>query len=107
MKVRDLINSLLDFPLDSDVCIENGYGDDSYDIMSIDFDSESNEGWGGYSVTTIHFSDVISSDDYSILEHDFMGEVVNKDFILRVYDEDNDEFCEMMFDEDSLSFKRV
>lgn len=108
LTVKDLIEALLDFPLDSEVCVENGYGEDSYSILSIFHDSEADMGYTIYDyVSIVCTNHTIDSDDYTILEHDFRGEWVNTEDCFEVYDRDNHIFYKVKFNKDTLKFEPI
>lgn len=112
MKVRELIEILLDFPLDSDVCIEDGYGGGDYcDVISISHDSECDDmGYIMYSITTIHIKQVLNSDS-DLFDWDFRGDWVTED-TLTVYDGLDEDFYEVdsykiKFNKKSQKFERI
>lgn len=107
MKVRELIEILLDFPLDSDISIEEEVGDsEDFGILSISHDSEHDDfGYPFYDMTVIHLYDYPTN--YSnIFDWDFRGHWVT-DRIISGYDEDTDESFKIKFNKNTYKFEKI
>lgn len=103
LTVREFILALLDFPLDSEVCVEDGYGSDSYPVFSIYHDSDYDDmGYLIYSYTSIvHGGNLrLCSDD--VMNRDYRGEWVNTEETFEFYDDEKDEFVKVRFKDHKL-----
>ena len=108
MILRDFITALLDFPLSSEVCIEQGYEDDLLPIIGVSYDKEIDEGgYTVYSITTIHCTDNIISSEDNLWDNDFRGEFVNIYDEFEVYNEESKEFFKVKYDTTENRFKKI
>lgn len=98
LTVRDAILALLDFPLDSDICIEDGYGSDSYPILNIYHDSEYDDmGYLIYSYTSIVHGGNLNICSDAVLNRDYRSSWVNENETFEIFDDETGKLIKFKF----------
>lgn len=104
--VRDFINILLDFPLNSDIAFMEGVDGDYLGVVSISHDSEYDDfNCPFYDATTIHIVNYLNEDS-SIFDWDFRGEWVNRDETFDGFDDEIKSSFTAKFNDDTGKFEK-